>query len=343
MPLTRFVVTWAPGTWPTLPASFSTASGLSGSAPGRSLASGVITTGLPVSPAITSGSATGGTPSRSPGSCTRKSRLSVTGAPSPSVTSYSTFTSPPWPGAWKRTAPAPVTRASAPASAPDWGRAATVETASPSCGSRQSASTGTSIVPLAGTVHTRGSKWSRRLRLGVLGVGRHDGDADGGVRRDRLAAVVDEVLEAGAGGRVARQGDLDGLAVGADRQPRVGPGDGAHRADRQQPVRRRGVVVERVQDRGAAGSRPEAVVLGLGRPAVALVLLVLVVVVVLVLRPQVEGVPVVQLRRLVGVHVPHVAAGPVVEDDLPAVDAEDQVRRLRVERLRGPFGTTARR
>ena len=87
VPLTRLVVTWAPGTLPTLPASSRVASGVNGSAPGRSLASGAITIGFPVSPAITSASATGATVSAASGSWTRKSRLLVTGAPRPSLTS----------------------------------------------------------------------------------------------------------------------------------------------------------------------------------------------------------------------------------------------------------------
>ena len=169
VPLARLVVTSAPGTLPTLPARDSTASGVNGSDPGRSLASGLISIGLPVSPAITSGSAVGATGWRSSGCWTRKSSVSLTGSPSPSVTPYSTRTGPPCGGARKRTAPEAVTRDSPLAAGPpptSW--AETVETGSPSFGSRQSGSTGTSMVPPAGTVQTRGSK-PMRSRGSALG------------------------------------------------------------------------------------------------------------------------------------------------------------------------------
>ena len=139
-----------------------------------------------------------------------------------------------------------------------------------------------------------------------------------------LASVVDEVLEAGAPRGVARQGDLDGLAVRADRELRPRAVGGAHRPDGQQPAGGGGVVVERVQDRGAAGPRPEVVLPGLRRPAVALVLPVVVVVLLLVLGLEVEGVPVVETGRLVGVDVPDATGLAVVEDDLAAVGAEDE-------------------
>ena len=219
VPLTRLVVTSAPGTLPTSPASVSTASGVRGSEPGRSLASGVMVIGLPVSPAITSGSAVGATGSRSSGSCTRKSRVSVTGSPSPSVTSYSTWAEPPWGGARKRTAPAAVMRVSAPGGP---------ATASRGHGRHRVAVLGVAPVGEHRDVdraaggdgpHPR-LEADAQPRLGVGLAGAGDRDADGGVGRDRLAAVVDEVLEARGTHRVVGQGDLHGLPVGADRELR---------------------------------------------------------------------------------------------------------------------------
>ena len=58
VPSTRSVFTSAPPTAAILPASSSVASGVSGSVPGRSLPSGRMVIGLPVSPETMSGSAT---------------------------------------------------------------------------------------------------------------------------------------------------------------------------------------------------------------------------------------------------------------------------------------------
>ena len=60
VPSTRSVRTSAPPISATFPASWTTALGVTGSEPGRSLASGRIVIGLPAWPATTSGSAVAG-------------------------------------------------------------------------------------------------------------------------------------------------------------------------------------------------------------------------------------------------------------------------------------------
>ena len=196
------------------------------------------------------------------------------------------------------------------------------------------------MVPVAGTIQTRGSK-SWRSRGSLLGWSE-------ATTSTRTVAWSDTdwrpssmkywklVAPTASPGRVICTVCPSGLmaSVASD------PADVSHRADRQQPAGRRGVVVERVQDRGPARPCPQVVVLGLRRPAVAAVALLVVLVVVLVLRLEAEGVPVVEPGRLVGVDVPDVPRGAVVEHDLAPVGAEHQVRGLGGQRLRGR-GTVA--
>ena len=70
----------------------SSALGVVGSEPGRSLSSGRILIGLPTSPRTTSGSALGGKEFWSLGACTWKVIDCFTGAERPSVTANSTRT-----------------------------------------------------------------------------------------------------------------------------------------------------------------------------------------------------------------------------------------------------------
>jgi len=158
-----------------------------------------------------------------------------------------------------------------------------------------------------------------------VGRARPRRDRHGGMGRDLGPAVVDVVLEGRARRAVVGHGQLERLPVRADGHLCVGAADLLDRADREDPAARCGVVVERVEHGGSARARAEAVRLGLRRPPVSLVLLLVLVVLVVLLDPGPEVLPVVHPGRLPGVDVPDPATGPVVEDDLAAVDPEHQV------------------
>ncbi len=147
-------------------------------------------------------------------------------------------------------------------------------------------------------------------------------DADQRVGAHPAAAVVDVVVEGHRSGAVGHRED-QGLAVGTDLH--AGPATGlVHAHDAEQAALGRGVVVERVQHRRPAGADAVGVGLGLGRTAVGVVGVALLVVLLGLLLGG-EGLPVVDLHRLVVVDVPDGAAGGVVEHDLATVDAEGEV------------------
>ncbi len=168
-------------------------------------------------------------------------------------------------------------------------------------------------------------------RLVLPGLAHVDGDR--GVRGETVTAVVDEVLEA-RGASPLRHLQHEGLPVGADLDPRAS-GRLVDVDDAEQSPVGRGVVVERVEHRRATGADAVRVGLGPRRPAVglALVLVLLVLLVVLLLRR--EGLPVVDLDRVLLLDVPDGAAHRVVEDDLAAVDPERQAGGVAAEPLVG--------
>ena len=217
VPSTRSVRTSAPPTEATLPASSRAASGVSGSVPGRSLPSGRIVIGRPVSPETMSGSATAAKDSVASLSCTRIASCSVTGAPTPSPTAYSTWTTPASTGAVKRTRPAAVVRASAPDLSPAHGggrhegQRVAVARVAPVGQHRDVEGPARGHHPLARAV---------ARPQGRLAVDRQLARADRHRRLvgDPLAAVVDDVVERRGADRVGRELDLHGLPVGTDRE-----------------------------------------------------------------------------------------------------------------------------
>ena len=171
-------------------------------------------------------------------------------------------------------------------------------------------------------------------RVGVLGR-LPDRDRHRGVGGLPVPTVVDVVDEARATAGTRRQRELDRLPIRTDRGRPALAGHGVDGADGQQPTAGGGVVVERVQDGGAARPGAEGVGVRDRRSLVALLLLLLLLLLVGLGRLALEGVPVVEPRGLLGVDVPHRTRRAVVQQDLVAVDPEDEVAGRRAQ-VHGP-------